>query len=57
VKAKIQGGEVGSENDPMLDSLTRLRKKLEREGKTLEDIVGEGKGKEGERKEPPIKVQ
>ena len=53
---KAQGGEVGSENDPALDALTRLRKKLEREGKTLDDVIGQGKGT-GEKKDPPIKIQ
>lgn len=56
MKSGVKGGAVGSENDPMLDALTRLRKKLEREGKTLDDVVGQGKGT-GEKKEPPIKVQ
>lgn len=51
-----QGGRVGGPNDPMIDARTRLIKQLEAEGKTLEDVAGEGKGT-AEQVEANIKVQ
>lgn len=53
---KASGGEVGGSDDPMLDARQRLLKRLKEQGKKLEDVIGEGKGKEGEPKNPPIKA-
>lgn len=40
-KAKVQGGKVGGPDDPSLDALTRLRKRLEEKGQSLQGFLEE----------------
>jgi hypothetical protein len=40
-KNVVQGGRSGGPDEPCLDALTRLRRKLEAEGKSFQDMIEE----------------
>ena len=40
-KNVVQGGRSGGPDDPCLDALTRLRKRLEEKGQNLADFIEE----------------
>ena len=53
MKKMVQGGKVGGPDDPCVDALTRLRKKLESEGKSFADMIEEHLEKTKNDPEPP----
>lgn len=54
---KVQGGKSGGPDDPCLDALTRLRKKLEAEGKSFADMIEENLGKTKNPKPPEVNLK